>query len=345
MATFLQAQGSRSLIAYIEETDWGQTLSAASNWTGFRFVRESMGRDINSFESQELRSDRMISAVLRGNQRAEGDISFELGPDSHNLLLRNTIGGNWSTTGSGPYTHILVPATSDVAGGGYPQGMSFVKAFTDIPYYFLYAGCKVDSLSFDFPQEGIATCTARILGKTETLTASKPYETPLSYPAGDPYESNIAELYEATYNSAHTDIASMSWGSPIGIVTSARFSITNTLDGGSFVLGSQNRYSLPQGRRRIEGTFSVLFKDTTYYTKFVNGTHVGLQIKAIDSTGTYSHTFQFPNVIYRGSRATPVIDGEGGLKMDIPFRAIRHANIGYDVRLTAVTAETIALYA
>lgn len=37
----LQAEGSRSLLAYIEEVDgWGNLPATSRTWTGFRFNRE-----------------------------------------------------------------------------------------------------------------------------------------------------------------------------------------------------------------------------------------------------------------------------------------------------------------
>lgn len=334
----LQAEGARSAIAYIEEGDGlGTVPSSSLTWTGFRFTSESMGLDVNTFESQELRDDRMTAAQIRGNRNPGGELSFELGPNSHNLLLRHLLGGNWSTSGTtAPYTHTITGASSLPFGG-----LSIVKAFTDIPTYLVYAGCRVDSVSFDIPQEGFIGCSASIVCLSEaTPTAVKPYSSPLSYPTGDPYEAVQTEVYVQDYISG----GSYTWnaGNKVAICRSGRFAISNSLDPASFVIGSTTRYSIPAGRRRTEGSLNLLLLDTSFYEDYVNGQAIAIRIKCI--SGSYSHTFTFPHCKYAGSKPTPAVQGEQGIAYDLPFRAIRHETLGYDVQCVAVTNEQITKY-
>lgn len=342
--TVLQAQGSRGLLGYCEETSWGTQASASASWTGLRFNRESIGKDINLFESAEIRSDRMISAILRGNQRPDGEFQFELGANSHNLLIRHALGNYWISVGSGPIYDLYI------SGGDLPcGGLSMVKGFADLPRYLTYTGGRVDSLSFEFPQEGIVSGSARMLYKSEAvMSASAPYNGSLNYPTGDPYESNQTEAYVIAYDSSHSsnnyfnNLLNASWGTVLGIVTGGRFTITNSVDGNSFVLGSTSRYSLPYGRRRIEGSLNMLFLDETQYNRYINGTPLALRVKF--KSATNYHDWFFPNIRFAGNRATPVIDGEGGIRYDIPFRAIRHAGVGSDVVLHATADQFVVNY-
>lgn len=336
---FLQAEGSRSAVAYIEEGPggFGVTPSAAFSWTGLRFTSESLGKDINVFESQEIRSDRMTSAIVRGNRNPNGDLSFELGRASHNLAIRHLLGGEWSTAGTvAPYTHTITGASSLPA-----AGLSIAKGFTDIPLYIVYAGSRIDSMSFDIPQEGFIGCSASILSLTEAAaSATRPWSNPLTYPTGDPYESVQTVVHAQAWNSA----GSYTWNAStqLGIITAGRFTISNGIDPNSFVIGSTTRYSLPAGRRRIEGNMNVLLFDATLYNQYVDGTAMALRFVMTD--GTYSHTWTFPNVRYAGPKPTPAVQNEQGIRYDMPWRAIRHENLGYDVQCVAVTDQQVTKY-
>lgn len=337
-----QAEGSRGLLGYIEEGDggWGSLPAAGYNWTGFRFNSESLGQDINSFTSNEIRSDRMTAAVIRGNRRPEGDVSFELGPNSHNLLLRHLLGGSWSTSGvPGAYTHTLTGGSSLPCGG-----LTFVKGFADIGQYLIYTGGRVDNISFDIGQEGFITSTARLLFKEEqSFRTNAPYNQALDYPTGDPYEANLTEWYVIAYNGAATDPYAWSWGSKLTTTTAGRFSIANGLDGNSYAQGSNSRYYIPAGRRAPSGSFNGFFIDPTMYNRYVNGTALSLRCKMTGASG-YSHDWIFPNVRFNGPRATPAVAGEQGIRQDLPFQSIRHEALGYDVIVKATNDELITLY-
>lgn len=334
----LQADGTNAVLAYIEEeTTWATVPASSKVWTGFRFNNETLGKDINNFESEEIRSDRMTSAILRGNRNPNGDVTFELGPNSHNLLLRHLLGADWSTAGTvAPYTHTTQGHSS------LPQGgLTFVKGYTDVPSYLVYPGGRVDTVSLEIPQEGIVSGSASLLFQSEVdPSATVPYSTPLSYPTGDPYESNLTQISVQAYDASGSYV----WTANeiIGVATAGRFTVSNGLDPSSYVLNSVTRYDIPAGRRRVEGNVNLLFEDTTEYLRYVNGTALAMRIKMI--SGSYSHTWDFPNVRYAGSKPTPAVGGEGGIRQDMPFRAIRHETLGYDIALEVVSDETIVRY-
>lgn len=333
--TILQAEGAQSALAVVEEAAFGVTPGTGANWRGFRFNTETLGLDINSFESQELRSDRMTAAYIRGNRNPNGDVRAEQGRNAHNLLFRHLLGSDVSTSGtSAPYTHTITGYRSLPAGG-----LSIVKAFTDIPSYIVYKGLRVNSCAFDIPQEGFVGLTFSFLAKTEaTPTSVKPYSNPLIYPVGDPYESVQTVIHVQPYAAG----GSYTWtsGTQIGICANGRYTISNGLDPNSFVIGSTSRYSIPAGRRRIEGSLNLLLLDTSFYADYVNGTPLAMRI--VQTDGTYSHTWTFPNIRYNGPKATPQVQGEQGIRYDIPFKAIRHETLGYDCVLQIVSDEVVA---
>lgn len=337
-----QAEGARGLVGYIEEGDagWGVTPAAGYNWTGFRFNSEGLGLDIDEFESAEIRSDAMTASSIRGNRKPDGQLTFELGPNSHNLMLRHLLRGQWTTVGgTPPYTHTLYGQAQMPCGG-----LTFVKGFSDIGRYLIYNGGRVDSWSFDIPQSGFIGCTAQLAFKKErAMQTSAPYNQALDYPAGDPYEATLTQWYVTAYNSSASDPYGWSWGSQVAIVTSGRFTITNSLDRNSYAQGSTDRYYIPSGRRRCAGSFNIFFIDETYYNYYINGTPLSLRCKMTGTAGYY-HDWIFPNIRCNGPRATPSIPGEQGVRTDLPFKAFRHENLGYDVIVKVSSDEIIARY-
>lgn len=339
--TTYQAEGSRGFLGYVEEGEagWGVTPAASYNWTGFRFNSESFGLDVNSFQSGENRSDRQVGASIRGNRRPEGDVTFEVGPNAHNLLLRHLLANTWSTSGGPTYVHTLRGGAEIPCGG-----LTFVKGFADIRQYLVYNGGRVTSISFDAPQEGFITGSARILFKTEgDMTQTLPFNGALDYPTGDPYEANLTEWYIIAYNGASSDPYSWSWGTKRTTTTAGRFTVDNAGDGNSYVQGSYDRYYVPMGRRSISGSFNGLFVDPTDYNRYKAGTSLSMRVKMTGAAGM-SHDWIFPHIKYNGPRATPTIQGEQGVRHDIPFAAQRHDGLGYDVIVKATNDELITLY-
>lgn len=344
-----QISGARASMSYIEETAWGNGtawLPGTPYWTGFAFVRESLKKDINTFQSNTIRGDRMTGAILRGNRRADGDINFELGPQSHNLLLRHLIGGWWqdAAAGGGLFYHRMQPqANGDLPFGG----LVINKIFGDLgtpDTYLQYSGGRVDAISFDIPQEGIASCTARILCKLEAdPQTSAPADT---LPTEDPYESNLTQIImipSTTWSTVAAMETAFDAATPTAVAAGARFTIANQLDGNSYVLNSYDRYSVPAGRRRCEGSMNLLFDTTSNYLDYVNGTVMAIRVKFQNSLSspTRFHEFYFPAVKYAGASPTPAVEGEQGIRHDIPFQSFAHAQLAIDCAIRVKNAETI----
>lgn len=336
----LQVEGARAEFAIAEETTFKGGTTGVTYWTGFRVNRGSIGSEVALFESQELRSDRMTAAVLRGNRTADGDFGFELGPESHQMVLRHTLGGNWALlSGADPYFWRLTPAPF----GAFPTGgLVISKFFTDLSKGFTYSGGRVDSLALEFPQQGIVSGALRVLTCAESdVITDEPY-TSLNTPLGDPYESNLTLIefqpYDATDTIAELE-AEGAWSTPEAVAAGGRLNITNSLDGNSFVLGSYSRYSVPAGRRRVEGSLNLLFNDTDKYEDYLDGSPKRCRIRFV--SGNYWHTIYLPNVKYIGGRPALDATSEAGIRYDLPFRAIRHANIGYDIWMTTKNAASI----
>ena len=81
------SNANRVKLAFVEEETFGVTRTNA-NLQILRYNSESLKHDIDTTISEELRSDRQISDIVRTGVSASGDISFELSYGSHDELLK-----------------------------------------------------------------------------------------------------------------------------------------------------------------------------------------------------------------------------------------------------------------
>jgi len=315
-----QAVGSQSQLLYWEEVTYGTTPGSVSA-SGLDFTSESIVTEVNTFASETIRNDRMIQNVLRGNQRPGGDINFELHDEGMTTLFKHAL-GSVSTSGSNPYTHVISGASS------LPVGLQFEKGFTDIAQYFLYKGCRINSLAMNFPQEGLVNGTFSVLAKEEEVGTSS-QDAAATYASVPPITSFNATLYEG---------AGLGTSVALGTVVEANFTIENNIREDQFVIGSRLRYNLPEGRRVITGSMTIFFEDVTLYNKFVNGTQASFKIICTTS-GTNTVTFEFPQIQYAGTSPTPVIADDGPIQITLPFQTERYATWDTDVRITFVNTE------
>jgi hypothetical protein len=233
-------------------------------------------------------------------------------------LTYNHSSGATVTKVNPPFTHVFKR-------GVLPVGFTVQKHFEDLNQFYKYSGCRVMSGTITIPQTGLATLELDIRGKTSVLAAT---------PTG-------------TVGSAETVTPYISWegavledGSSIGYVTSLTATINNELDDGIFVLGSRERYKLPEGRGGASGTLSIFVEDSTLINKFRNETPSS--IKLTTTNGTNQFIIEFPNVKYTGGAGDPqMASAFGPITLELPFQALYDPGENTDVKITYVTQDHI----
>jgi len=88
------ASSSMTALYYVEESQWGVTPTAALNelrWTG-----EGLAQSTTSSVSNEVRSDRQVSDVVRTDIEASGDVNIELSYGAYDDLLEGALMSSWS---------------------------------------------------------------------------------------------------------------------------------------------------------------------------------------------------------------------------------------------------------
>jgi len=81
---------------YVEETTWGEVPAGPPKLNELRFTQDSLSQNTETAISEEIRSDRQVSDIIRTAVSAGGDVGFELSYASHDDLIAGALADNWS---------------------------------------------------------------------------------------------------------------------------------------------------------------------------------------------------------------------------------------------------------
>jgi len=320
----MRASGAKTSIKFAQEKVWKTAIEPGDLGTIFGMnVRScNLGGSKNQFQSETINQFRAVVGLGDGNKAVEGSIVTDFLPEGLEVLLRHLLGkGTVVTTGSGPYTHLLEGEADTM------QGLMIQKAFTNIDEYFVYRGCRINSMAINVVQEGFHDVTWDIIGTTEAIESADQLDaTPAVYPTKSGFTGYQAKV--------QTDISG-SWAD-LGNVVSGNLNITNNVETDGYVLGSDERAAAEHGTRECTGGFAMFFEDTTLYQAFLAGTECG--IRWVFDNGTESITFEFPKVKMGGD--SPAIESAAGVNLNLTFQARLDSVAGTDVKVTIVNSVT-----
>jgi hypothetical protein len=106
------ADTSRFQLYFLAETNWGVTPAAAL--TELRVTGESLNLQETSVTSDEIRSDRQITDLVRTGFEPNGDVNFELSYGTFDQFFEGAFFGQFATV----YSNTLTVTVADDAGTG-----------------------------------------------------------------------------------------------------------------------------------------------------------------------------------------------------------------------------------
>ena len=289
------ATGSRHNAEYIAEVTYGVT-PATPTMTPLRLNTTSLGLSKDSFQSQELRSDRQISDFRHGNKQVGGDIVSELSYGTYDELLEAALGGTWDI--DAPIT-----GTDQLKVGVDIGSFTIRRRFTDISQVQVFTGVQFTGISLTVNDQ-ITSLTFNTLGKGMSTT----------------------DIIGATVSSASTtspfsglDVGSINeGGSPIAAITEISLSLDNGLQA-AFALGSPETTEPTPGRSNLTGSVTAYFQNQTLLNKFLNETESSIDFTVTDGAGN-DLKFIIPRIKYSGGQ--PDVGGEGVILLTMPFQAL-----------------------
>lgn len=301
----MRASGAKTSVKFAQEKVWKQPIDPGDLGIvhGMNIRSINLGGNKNQFQSETINQFRAVVGLGDGNKAVEGNIVTDFLPEGMEVLLRHLLGkGTVVTTGSGPYTHVLKGEADTM------QGLMIQKAFTSVDEYFVYRGCRINSMAINVIQEGFHDVTWDIIGTTEQIFTTDQFtgETAI-YPTKSGFTGYQAKV--------QTNLSG-SWVD-LGNVVSGNLNITNNVETDGYVLGSAERAAAEHGTRECTGGWTMFFEDTTLYALYQSGVECG--IRWIFDNGAESITFEFPKVKMGGD--SPAIESAAGVNLNLTFQA------------------------
>lgn len=287
------ASGSQHGLSFIAEVTRGTTPTTPT-MVNCRHTSCSLGLTKDTFQSEELRTDRQIVDIVAGGYRIGGEIGVEFSYGSHDALLEAALGGTWNT-------NVLKAGTTR-------RYFTFERLFGDIgsagkPYH-RFRGCEVNGFSLSAKANSKVTGSFSVVGKDLALDTA--------IITGETY---AAATTTVTFNSFTGTINE--GGSASAIISELSFSLNNGIEP-RFVVGAAASASTTWGRSNITGSVTAEFENSTLLEKFINETASSIEITLTDAAGN-DLTFKLGRVEYTGGQVD--VSGEGAITIALPFQA------------------------
>lgn len=259
-------------------------------------ISESLSRNIERIDSDTIRGGRYTRHSddwSAGKSMCEGTIETELYDRSIALFLRHCIGAV-STSGTGPYTHVITPGSTAGLAMSVQVGRPDVSGTTRV---FSYYGMKTRGVTISCEAGQRAMMSVDMVGLTENTAQSL---TTVSY---------ASNLVPFTWDQATLTLQ----GASAAAVSDISIEIAQTLDEDRLFLGTTTLADpLPIDLLDIQITGTAEFDALTFYNNYTAGTVASYSIAFSD--GTYSLTFAGTA---RMDGATPTLSGRE--KLTVPF--------------------------
>lgn len=300
------SDADRIALRYIEENSYGVTPTSPAVFQALRFTGESFGQDTETSASEELRSDRQRTGVIRTGLTAAGDLNFEMSYGTYDDFLAAVLG------------HSTTWDTDVIENGTTLTSFSFEREYTDLSNEFeILTGMVANQLSLSIAPGSIITGTFSFQGKdASSATASA---------AG----STTSATTTAQMN-AIDHVTNVQEGGGSTDITQFELNITNNLRPRPQVanLGPID-YGL--GTIEVSGTLQKYFASKTLMDKYLNFTTSSLEIVLND--GSNSYTIEIPAIKFTSGRRVA-----GGRNQDViadlQWEAFRDSSTGNTIKIT-----------
>ena len=283
------ASGGFHGLSIISETTFGVTPSTPE-MTQLRHTSCSLVLSKDTFQSNELRSDRQVADVRVGAQKISGDIGLELMYGDYDNLLEGALFGSWNS-------NVLKAGTTQ-------KSFTIERQFKDITQYGVFTGCTVDKFSLDIKPNAIVTGSFSVVGKGASYSGTPLDASPTAASSNSPLDSFTGVMKEG--------------GATVAYVTGISLSIQNNLSP-NYVVGSNQTPFITAGRTNVSGTLSCMFQDLTMLNKFINETETSVEV-TLGNGVTKSYTILIPRVRYTGGDNG--VSGEGVITLSMPFMGV-----------------------
>ena len=297
--------GSFHGLRYVTEASYGVTPSTPA-MIDLRHKACTLGITKDTFQSEEVRTDRQIADFRHGALKVTGGFDFEFSYSEYDTILESALFGAWNT--------------NVLKAGVTAKSFTMERAYADITKYSVFTGCEATTFSLSVPSNNIVTGSFAFVGKSAGAMTGTPLDaSTTASQTNSPFDSFTGTIEEG--------------GSAIATVTGIELTLENSIDP-AFVIGSNVAAAVTPGRSNLTGTVSAWFDSDTLFNKFVNETESSLEFTLGNGT-TKSYTFLIPRLKYSGGGDINV-SGEGRIALSMPFQALRATSEATQLQITRI---------
>ena len=242
-----RAQGARAQMALAFETNYG--TPPASGFTRMPFASTTLGAEQPLQASELLGYGRDPLAPIKDAVTSDGNIVIPIDATSIGFWLKAAFGSP-ATAGTTSKTHTFQSGSWNLPSFAIETGMP------EVPRYAMYAGCKLDSLSWQMSRSGLLTATASIVAQGETVATTSA--------AG-----SLADLTLMRFGHFNGSIKRN--GQAIGNVVTADINYANNLDRIETIRSDGKIDGADPSVAALTGNIVVRFADQTLVTQAING--------------------------------------------------------------------------
>jgi hypothetical protein len=310
-----RAQGARAQMALAFETTYG--TPPASGFTRMPFASTTLGAEQPLLASELLGYGRDPLAPIKDAVTADGDVAIPIDAVSVGFWLKAAFGAP-TTSGTTTKTHTFQSGNWTLPSFAIETGMP------EVPRYAMYAGCKLDSLSWQMGRSGLLTATARIIAQGETTATASVAGT-------------LADL--ALTRFGHFNGSIKRNGQAIGNVVTADITYANNLDRVETIRADGKIEGADPSIAALTGNIVVRFADQALVTQAINGEACTLEFEYAVAGGVglklTAHAVYLP-------RPRVEIAGPQGVQATFDWQAALAADPGR--MCTVVLTNTVAGY-
>lgn len=303
------SDSNRVSVKIVPEVTYGVTPVDDTGWIYQRFTDESLVATVNTTESAEIRTDRMLSDMSISSKQAGGGLDIEFSPTTYDTLLAAAMGSTWTTDVL--KVGVLTPS------------FSVEKAFEDLGKFVAFSGMRVGQASLNIAYGEILTGSFQFMGNGATTPAST------LVGAGTVAPATTTDVMNATSDIGTVTIDGVSTGICINSMT---LDINNNMRE-TTCIGKEFANDVKYGSASITGSVELYLSAEVFdlYQNVLDNTSVALTYTIDD--GTYSYTFLLPNVKLSGD--TPAAGGkDNDVMLSLTYSALYDATEGTSLKIT-----------
>jgi tail tube protein len=235
---------------------------------------------------------------IQGTVNSEISLGGDLYTDTIGYLLGGIFGAT-DFTGGTPNTHAF-----SVKNTGNGQPTPFVLYDFDVTNTRAFAGSKFSELAFKLDPAGLVTWTAKGMGMSSAVV------------------SNPTASYSTVTASPAWQAAATIGGTAVLTVVSADVTIKRELDAIQTLDGTQNPYSIFQGRCSASGSMTIVMEDDTQLLNYLSASQPALDLTLTTGTGASQQYFQLHFTKCNYDSAVPKQGGKSYIELDIAFTGV-----------------------